>query len=294
MKLGDLCYAMNGSLFKEILIMKSLISKAIASLTVSFVCAASLTFSNIALAGRSCEANKTTTPHMVQRSLGLAERTLYMLNAEYQSNGTQVAVIARAGQDLSRYGLQYSHLGFVHRGDDGLWVVTHKLNTCGTANAYIYRQGLGEFFLDDLFRYEAAIVIPTREIQTKVRAVLEDRNRVAVLNQRAYNMVSYPWSQRYQQSNQWALETLAAAIEPSIQSRQQAQSWLQYKDYQPSVLTINALTRLGGRITSANVAFDDHPTEKRFADRIETVTVDSVFSWLQRSGMGSTPRRVSF
>ena len=37
---------------------------------------------------------------------------------------------------------------------------------------------------------------------------------------------------------------------------------------------------------AANVAFDDHPNDKRFSDRIETVTVDSVFAWLNRSGLG--------
>jgi hypothetical protein len=49
------------------------------------------------------------------------------------------------------------------------------------------------------------------------------------------------------------------------------------------------LTRLGARASAANVAFEDHPNEKRFADRIETVTVDSVFEWLQRAGLGSAP-----
>jgi hypothetical protein len=51
-------------------------------------------------------------------------------------------------------------------------------------------------------------------------------------------------------------------------------------------LKLGPLTRLGGRVTAANVAFDDHPNEKRFSDRIETVTVDSVFEWLRRSGLG--------
>ena len=32
----------------------------------------------------------------------------------------------------------------------------------------------------------------------------------------------------------------------------------------------------------------DHPNEKRFTDRIETVTVDSVFAWLNRSGLGGS------
>jgi len=55
------------------------------------------------------------------------------------------------------------------------------------------------------------------------------------------------------------------------------------------VLKLGPLTRLGARASAANVAFDDHPNEKRFADRIETVTVDSVFEWLQRAGLGSAP-----
>jgi hypothetical protein len=45
---------------------------------------------------------------------------------------------------------------------------------------------------------------------------------------------------------------------------------------------------LGGRLTAANIAFDDHPGEKRFTDRIGTVTVDSVFAWLNRSGLGGS------
>ena len=102
-------------------------------------------------------------------------------------------------------------------------------------------------------------------------------------------MVSYVWGRKYQQSNQWALETLAVAMEPaSVRTRDQAQAWLQFKGYEPSVLKIGALTRLGGRVGSANIAFDDHPNDKRFADRIETVTVDSVLAWLARARLAST------
>jgi hypothetical protein len=45
-------------------------------------------------------------------------------------------------------------------------------------------------------------------------------------------------------------------------------------------------------ITRANIAFDDHPSAQRFADRIETVTADSVLSWLKRSGIGSAMETV--
>jgi hypothetical protein len=105
-------------------------------------------------------------------------------------------------------------------------------------------------------------------------------------------MVAYPWSQRYQQSNQWVLETLAGALEPSASNRSRAQAWLQFKGYEPTTLKLGTFTRLGARVTTANVAFDDHPNAKRFANRIETITVDSMFSWTQRSGLSGAPQTI--
>jgi hypothetical protein len=240
-------------------------------------------------AGRSYDAPKPPAPQTVVQGMNLAEKTWRALEAEHAKSGAKVVVLARAGQDLSKYGLRYSHLGFAYKAQDGRWLVAHKLNTCGTAEASLYAQGLGEFFLDDLFRFEAAWVIPTKEVQDKLHAVLLDKNRITAMHIKPYNMVSYVWATKYQQSNQWAIETLAAAMEGSIRTRQQAQAWLQFKAYTPTTLNIPPLTRLGGRVTQANIEFDDHPSSKRFSDRIETVTVDSVFDWLQRSGLGSAP-----
>lgn len=244
-------------------------------------------------AGRSCE-NRPLQVWTIERSLTLAGRTLDALDA----SGAQVVLLARAGQDLSKYGLRWSHLGFAYKApalgaeanERGyVWRVLHKLNHCGTQEAALYRQGLGDFFLDDLWRLEAAWVVPTREVQLKLHALLLDERRAKALHHKPYSLVSYPWSRKYQQSNQWAIETLAAAMEPSVYSRERAQEWLRYQGYQPTVLTIGPFTRLGGRIGSANVAFDDHPPEKRYSDRIETVTVDSVFAWLQRAGLAGAP-----
>jgi len=242
-------------------------------------------FTPLAYAGRSCEAAKPPPAKTIEQGMALAERTLKALNAENAQNGTQVVVLARAGQNLDKYSLRYSHLGFAYKAADGRWLIAHKLNTCGTAQASLYRQGLGEFFMDDLYRYEAAWVVPTPEVQAKLYPLLQSNPRTSALHTKPYNMLSYPWASKYQQSNQWAIETLASAMEDNIQNRTQAQAWLQFKGYEPTTLTIRALTRLGGRLTAANIAFDDHPNEKRFADRIETVTVDSVFRWLQRTGL---------
>ena len=234
-----------------------------------------------AQAGRSCE-NRTPTVDAIQRSMTLAEHTARALD----QSGAQVVVLARAGQNLSEYHLRYSHLGFAYRDADRHWRIVHKLNQCGSANGSLYRQGLGEFFLDDLYEYEAAIVVPRPDVQARLLPALQDNARVAQLNTPAYSMVAYPWAQTYQQSNQWAIETLAMTQDPAAQTRTRAQAWLQLQGYQPTTLHIGPLKRLGGRLTAANIAFDDHPNEKRFSDRIETVTVDSVFTWLNRSGLG--------
>ena len=247
--------------------------------------AASSLLSVTAHAGRSCEV-KPADARAVEKGLTLAERT----NAALDASGAKVVLLARAGQDLSRYGLRYSHLGWAYRDGGGHWRVVHKLNFCGTADASIYRQGLGEFFLDDPYRYEAAWLVPTIEVQDRLHALLGDSGRVTALHVKPYSIVSYPWAEKYQQSNQWALETLALAMDGEIRSRVQAQAWLRYKNYQPTTLTLGPLTRLGGRISAANVAFDDHPNEKRFSDRIETVTVDSIFVWMQAARLGGSPQ----
>jgi hypothetical protein len=248
----------------------------------------SLVAATAAHAGRSCEESRPSA-RTIEQGLSLAEQTMNALDA----SGHKVVVIARAGQDLSKYGLRYSHLGFAYRISDGngryIWRVIHKLNHCGTNAAALYRQGLGEFFLDDLWRYEGAYLAPSPEIQEYLYSVLKDDWSAARLHHRPYSVVSYAWGTKYQQSNQWALEALAAAIDSEAGSREEAQKWLQNHGYRPSVLKIDAMTRLGARLAAENVAFDDHPPEKRFSDRIETVTVDSVFYWLERSGMGSRP-----
>ncbi|MDR7152822.1 hypothetical protein J2W49_004800 [Hydrogenophaga palleronii] len=254
--------------------------------------AAALLVAHAAHAGRSCE-QRPMTPQTLMQGMTLAQKTAEALDAEFARSGARVVVLGRAGQDLGKYQLRYSHLGWAYKTPEGPWRVLHKLNQCGTSTGALYRQGLGEFFLDDLWRHEAVWAVPGPALQAPLLAVLTDPALSTRLHERDYNMVSYAWGTRYQQSNQWALETMALAAEPGIASRQQAQAWLGFKGYQPSTLRLGALTRLGASTTSAHIRFDDHPNAKRFSDRIETVTVDSVLQWLERSGLGGSPVRLA-
>lgn len=112
-------------------------------------------------AGQRCEPHKPTPLEIVQ-ALETAEHTRQALDA----SGAQVVLIARAGQDLSAYGLRYSHFGYAYRDDaTHAWRIVHKLNHCGTDHAALYRQGLADFFMDQPWRYEAGVVVPAPEVQ---------------------------------------------------------------------------------------------------------------------------------
>ncbi|TVT72180.1 MAG: DUF2145 domain-containing protein [Denitromonas halophila] len=241
----------------------------------------------LAHAGQTCEARKLTVDELRQ-SLALAASTAQALDR----SGAQVVVLARAGQDLSDYRLRYSHLGIAYR-DDRVWRVVHKLNQCGSDRGDLYRQGLAGFFSDGLYRYEAGVVVLDTAVQARILPALKDNAHLSQLHEPRYNMVAYPWNTQYQQSNQWAIETLALLIDPSASTRRRAQAWLRQRDYRPSTIEISAMKRFGARVGTAHIDFDDHPFGRRMAGHIDTVTVDSVFDWLHRSGLGTRAQTIA-
>ncbi|SHG51314.1 DUF2145 domain-containing protein [Massilia sp. CF038] len=238
---------------------------------------------NAAHAGRNCEVKKTSVQTFVS-GMKLAENT----RAALEASGAQVAIIGRVGQDLSAYGLRYSHAAYVWRDHPkGTWLVVHELNQCGTASSGLYDQGLANFFLDDLYRYEAVVLIPSAQSQSRIAGVLGSyvANR---MHYARYNMLAYPFSTEYQNSNQWVLETYAASTsDMGVQDRGRAQAWLRAAGYTPTTLDIPATKRLGARMFSANISFDDHPFARRAAGRIDTVTVESVLNFVRQREPGT-------
>ena len=88
------------------------------------------------------------------------------------------------------------------------------------------------------------------------------------------------------------LELLAATFAPAdfITTRAQAHQWLRQQGYIPSEVQVSALQRLGARLFSANVQFDDHPFSDRIAGQYQVVTVESVVRFLIRLDPHTTQR----
>lgn len=224
-------------------------------------------------AGRPCEA-QTVSAQTLRDGLSLAHKVSIALDHAR----AEAALIARVGQDLTRHGLKYSHAGVVLRDRErGGYTVVSLLNHCGTAESALYDDGLGSFFMDDVFRHEALLVIPSPAQQERLRQTVT-RGDCSLLHAPAYNVVQYPFSTQYQNCNGWLLEcvAVAAGAEPD---RASAQRWAKRQGFAPTTLRLSTLERLGGRITAANVAFDDHPDGRRFSGMIDVASVEAVFTF---------------
>ena len=244
-------------------------------------CAVALSYAlaGAALAGQTCS---DAPPH--PNSVRMAFSSASALSAALDRAQPEVALVARVGQDLSKFGLRYSHIAFVVKDPAaGQWRTMHLLNACGTAGSAIWKEGLANFFLDDLFSYESLLIIPSPAAQRKILAKLAEPSQYLQLFTPRYNMLAYPFATRYENSNQWVLELLTKmyADPITIDTREKSQQWLKLMGYEPTTLNLGPMTRLGGRMFRANVTFDDHPNERRYADKIDIVTVVSITQFLK-------------
>lgn len=221
-----------------------------------------------------------------QRNLELGTKVRERLEA----SGATVAYVARAGIDLTQYGLVYSHIGLAWRDHPkGRWFTYHLLNTCGTSESMLVDQSLEDFFNVQLFSQDALVAVPAPALQVKLLDTFFSP-LAPTLHERSYSMIANPFSVLYQSSNQWILEVSAAALAPenAIHNRLQAQAWLKSQGYQPYRARIGGVLALASRLFSPHVRFDDHDDEERKLNLYLTTTVDSVLDFVQRSDPGLT------
>lgn len=205
-----------------------------------------------------------------------------------EQSGAAVAYVARAGIDLTQYGLVYSHVGLAWRDHPkGRWFTYHLLNTCGARTSELVDQSLEDFFNVQLFTHDALVAVPSPDAQ--LRLLKAFFSPVApTLHERSYSMISNPFSVMYQSSNQWVLEVSAAALAPenAIHNRLQAQNWLKANGYAPFKARVSGLLVVGSQLFSPHVRFDDHGDEENRTNLYLTTTADSAIDFVQRLDPG--------
>ncbi len=239
-----------------------------------------------ALAQPAC-APRYPSPTTIAAMFDMAAVTTDTLDA---LPDVDVAIAARGGQDLSKYGLRHSHLAFLVRNDQGGWDVVHLLNRCKTDSSNLYREGLVNLVGESSITTDLRVGIPTPAVRDALRALLDGAAPQArALHEPRYSMLAYPGSTAYQNSNQWILEVTAAAMaqagnDSPLTNRADTLAWLTRKGYQPARMHIGIGKRLGARFFADNVAVTDHPASERISGNYSVVTVESTFDFLHRSG----------
>jgi len=249
----------------------------------------SLFLASSLFAGETCTQNPPTVSAFEKATaMGLK------LHAELEASQAQVAFVGRVGSDLSEYGLKYSHMGVVVKNrPKGKWIFTHLLNHCGSSESALYDEGLITFFMDDPFAYEAIIIIPSKAMQTAMQRKLE-RGWGERFHEAKYNTIANPFSIRYQNSNQWLLELIAASnsLFYSANNRHAAQQVLKQTRFNPDYVMISGGKRLGASLFKRNIHFDDHSEQVQQSDRYPLVTVRSVARYLRLTDVVQTIKEI--
>jgi hypothetical protein len=238
-----------------------------------------LVFSQALFAGTQC-SEKIADPRALASAAESAQRVLTQL----EKNPSSVALLARHGTDLDKYGLHYSHVGFVvksHR--DGPWTVVHLLNQCGSSRSDIYAQGLVNFFMDDLQSQDARIVWLKPEIADRLAVLLNSQASTSIFDP-DYNVIARYDSKQYQNSTAWVLDMLSVAQLPAnnLPKRSNAQALEKAQGFVPDVIHIDYTQRILGGLFSANTVFTDHSVGARLSGQYKVVTVRSIFRYLQQ------------
>lgn len=239
-------------------------------------------------AGTRCDDTAVTAD-----KLAAAAQTALTVAAELDRHDAPVALVARVGTDLSAQGLVYSHVGFVVRDHPaGRWTALHLLNECGSDRSSLYRQGLVNFFADDLVNQDARIVWLQPDHAQRLAEQLRALPRGA-LHQPRYNLIARPGSADYQNSTAWVAEILGASLSGGGDgggNRRDAYRAAERDGFRPDRIHIAYSRRLMGGLFSANVAFTDHPLATRLGGDYPVVTVRSIVEYLERSGRVSAQR----
>lgn len=167
--------------------------------------------------------------------------------------------VLRSWMDNSRQ-MEFSHIGIAlknHSKSDQQfhWQIMHLLWTCEQDPArgvtegdrsYIWEEGLGAVFADEMKEYKAQILVPQQQIQNRIEKLLLKSKLGAQWHNSKYNAAALSNDLDQQNSNQWVLEVLAAALKPDgrVNDRAQAQEVLRQTGYMETKVTPTGFYRL--------------------------------------------------
>lgn len=217
-------------------------------------------------------------------------------------SGASVAVVARSGLDLDRFGQRYSHAGLSLRDSEhGAWAVRQLYFDCEARRPRVFDQGFAGFLYgsaDPALGYLSVLLLPAPAAAPVQGAALDRALALRLLGGR-YSANAYAFDDRYQNCNQWVAELLAVAWGGLVSTpppppapapdplRRDAQRWLRAQGFEPVVFDA------GLQLVSEAVALlpwlhaEDHPADDRARARFRVSMPSSIEALVQATVPGA-------
>lgn len=276
---------------------------------------------------RYCDSQVAVSPGQQSKLLRFSE----VVKAELAASGQSIALVARSGLNLARFGIRYSHAGIsLQTSLNTPWSVRQLYYACDEQKPRIYDQGMAGFVLgtdDAATGYVSAVLLPSEAAQMLEQAALNNRQSLALLHP-VYSPNAYAYSLRYQNCNQWVIEMLATALgqlgaplganpkpatdltqnavhnlaedlaqnsaqtDESLPARARAQAWLRKQGYAPSLVAIGSRLLMWAGALLPLVRSDDHPQEDLAQLRYQVSMPASIENFVQAKLAGA--QRIEF
>jgi hypothetical protein len=216
--------------------------------------------------GRYCDAPADPGAKAQDRLLQLAG----VIKSTLDRSGQRLAIVARSGLDLGRFGQRYSHAGVSLVGNpQSVWAVRQLYYACDERLPRLFDQGMAGFVMGLRSAgqgFVSVLLLPPDRAARLEQAVLDDRRALALLGA-VYSANAFAFSLQYQNCNQWLAEMLATAWAPADgntepdQMRAGAQAWLLHNGYEPTVFEVGWRPLMWLAALSPWLHSDDHPAE---------------------------------
>ena len=229
-----------------------------------------------------CERSKDITAAEQDRVLRFAG----VVKRELERSGARLALIARAGTDLSRFGLLYSHAGIALR-DGNTWAVRQLYYACDESRPRLFDQGVPGFALgaDAPARgHMSLLFLPDEESARLEQAALDKKLALALLAGE-YSANAYAYGTRYQNCNQWVAELIASAwghLDGLEAPREQAQAWLRAQGYAAGPVKIPSHAMMFAGQFVPLVHLNDHPVDDIHALALHVSVPASIEDFVRR------------
>jgi len=207
---------------------------------------------------------------------------------ELNRSGARVAVIARAGLDLSRFGLLYSHAGIALRDNPGgRWAVRQLYYACEESRPQLFDQGISGFALgaDAPSRGHIALLFPPEEAAAPLEQAALDKRLALSLLAGQYSANAYAFGTRYQNCNGWVAELIASAwgrVDTNDHAREHAQQWLREQGYTAGPIKIPSHWLMFAGQFVPLVHLNDHPLEDAHALALRVSVPASIEAFVRR------------